>query len=103
MTPMRKQLLMAALAVPSLALAQATKMSSETKVESTTTTPSTKTQVTTDRTVKQKTDGSSSTVIEKSATQKASAQPTHKTHTKTTVEKSADGTVTKAETETDKK
>jgi hypothetical protein len=103
MTPMRKQLLMAALAVPSLALAQATKMSSETKVETTTTTPSTKTQVTTDKTVNQKTDGSSSMMVEKTATQKASAQPTHKTHTKTTLEKNAAGTVTKAETETDKK
>jgi hypothetical protein len=100
---MRRQLLMAALVGPSLALAQAAKMSSETKVETTTTTPSTKTQVTTDRTVKQKTDGSSSTVVEKTATRKASAQPTHKTHTKTTVERNAAGSVTKAETEQEKK
>jgi hypothetical protein len=100
---MRMQLLAAALVVPSLAFAQATKMSSETKVETTTTTPSTKSEVTSDKTVKQKTDGSSSTVVEKTATQKSSAQPTHKTHTKTTVEKNAAGSVTKSETVQDKK
>jgi hypothetical protein len=100
---MRKQMLMAALIVPSLALAQATKMSSETKVESTTTTPSTKSEVTSDKTVKQKTDGTSSTVVEQTATQKSSAKPTHKTYSKTTVEKNAAGSVTKSETEQEKK
>jgi len=100
---MRTQILMAALVMPSLALAQATKMSSETKVETTTTTPSTKTQVTSDKTVSQRTDGSSSTVVEKMATQKSPAKPTHKTYTKTTVEKNAAGSVTKSETEQEKK
>jgi hypothetical protein len=100
---MRKQLLMAALVVPSLALAQATKMTSETKVESTTATPSTKSDATSDKTVQQKSDGSSSTTVEKTATQKSSAHPTHKTHTKTTVEKDAAGSVTKSESVQDKK
>lgn len=100
---MRKQLLMTALVLPGLAFAQATKMSSETKVESTTSTPATKTQVTSDKTVKEKTDGSSSTVVEHTATHQASSKPTHKTHTKTTVEKNAAGSVTKSETVEEKK
>ena len=100
---MVKQLVVAALVVPTLALAQATKSSAETKVESTTITPSSKTQVTSDKTVKEKSDGSSTTVVEHTATKQASAKPTHKTHTKTTVDKDAAGSVTKTQTVEEKK
>jgi hypothetical protein len=100
---MRKQLLIGALVIPCLALAQATKTTSETKVESTTNTPNTQSDVTTDKTVKQKTDGSTSSTMEHTTTQKASSQPTKKTHTKKTVEKDANGNVTKSETINDKK
>ncbi len=100
---MRKQLLIGALVFPCLALGQATKTSSETKVESTTKTPDTKSDVTTDKTVKQNTDGSSSTVVEHSAKKEASSQPTKKVHTKKTVEKDANGNVTKSEMVQDKK
>jgi hypothetical protein len=99
---MRKQVLIGALVFPCLAFAQATKTSSETKVESTTTTPDTKTKVTSDKMVKQNTDGSSSAVTEKSAKSEATGQPTKKSHTKKTVEKAPDGTVTKSETLKDK-
>jgi hypothetical protein len=100
---MRKQLLIGALVFPALVFAQATKMTSETKGESTTTTPSTKDQVKTDKTVEKKTNGSSSTTVEKTATHQAADQPTKKTHTKKSVDKSPNGTVTKSETVNEKK
>jgi hypothetical protein len=99
---MRKQILVGALVLPCLAFAQATKTSSETKAESTTTTPDTKTKTTSEKMVKQNADGSSSAVTEKSAKSEATGQPTKKTHTKKTVEKAPDGTVTKSETVKDK-
>lgn len=100
---MRRQLLIGALVLPCLALGQATKTSSETKVESTTKTPDSKTDATTDKTVEHKTDGSTSTVVEHSAKSTGTSKPTHKTHTKKTVEKDASGNVTKSETVQDKK
>jgi hypothetical protein len=100
---MRKQILIGALVLPCLAFAQATKTSSETKVESTTSTPDTNTKATSDKTVKTNADGSSSAVTEKSAKSAATGQPTKKSHTKKTVEKAPDGTVTKSETVKDSK
>jgi hypothetical protein len=101
---MRKSLLMAVLALPTLALAQVTPKTSETKVESTTTTPSTTDTAKTDKTVKQKSDGSTSSTVEKTAKHDApGTKNDKKTHTKSTTEKSPSGSVTKSETTEDKK
>ncbi len=97
---MRTQLITAVCAglLSTVALAQATKMSSETKVESTATTPTSKSEAMTDKTVQRKSDGSSTTVVEHTTTQQADYKPTQKTHTKQTVERSPTGSVTKSET-----
>ena len=100
---MRKNLLLAVLAVPALALAQATPKTTETKVESSTTTPSTKDSATTEKTVKQKSDGSSTTVKETTTKHDAPGTADKTTHTKSTVAKDPSGSVTKAETSTEKK
>jgi hypothetical protein len=100
---MSKHLLFAVLAVPTLALAQATPKTSETKVESTTTTPSTTDSSKTEKTVKQKSDGSTTTVVEHKAKHDAPGTKDKATHTKSTVEKNASGSVTKSESSTEKK
>jgi hypothetical protein len=101
---MRKHLLLAVLSLPALALAQVTPKTSETKVESTTTTPSTTDSAKTEKTVKQKSDGSSSTVVEHTAKHDApGTKSDKKTHSKSTVEKDASGTVTKTEATAEKK
>ena len=90
---MRKQLLIAALMLPTLALAQDTTKTTQT----TTTTPTTST-ATTQKTEKQKADGTSSTVVEQSSKNDASGLNDKKT-TKVTVDKNASGAVTKTKVE----
>ena len=99
---MRTQLLIAVL-LPGVALAQATKLSSETKVESSTTTPTAKSEASTEKTFQQKSDGTSTTVVEHTTAYKSQHSPTKKTHTKQTVERSANGSVTKSESVSEKK
>ncbi len=67
----------------------------ETKVESA---PTSKSQATTDRTVQQKTERSSTTVVEHTTIHPAKQKPTQKTHSKQTVERSPTGSVSKSET-----